>query len=128
MIRRPPSSTLTDTLFPYTTLFRSICYPDAHVQLRPLCAAQCAEALRRGYLDRRRPRNPHGLWPRVDALSDADDGCATARRAAVGSLADRPRRCAVRRGRPAGGGRVARRTEKNTLLVCRRVARGGRER
>src|SRR3546814_14344369 len=23
MIRRPPSSTLTDTLFPYTTLFRS---------------------------------------------------------------------------------------------------------
>src|SRR3546814_3484406 len=24
MIRRPPSSTLTDTLFPYTTLFRSI--------------------------------------------------------------------------------------------------------
>src|SRR3546814_1975812 len=74
MIRRPPSSTLTDTLFPYTTLFRSICYPDAHVQLRPLCAAQCAEALRRGYLDRRRPRNPHGLWPRVDALSDADDG------------------------------------------------------
>src|SRR3546814_7724932 len=102
MIRRPPSSTLTDTLFPYTTLFRSICYPDAHVQLRPLCAAQCAEALRRGYLDRRRPRNPHGLWPRVDALSDADDGCAPARRAAVGSLADRTRRCAVRRGRPAG--------------------------
>src|SRR3546814_13555054 len=24
MIRRPPKSTLTDTLFPYTTLFRSI--------------------------------------------------------------------------------------------------------
>src|SRR3546814_9818967 len=24
MIRRPPSSTLTDTLFPYTTLFRSL--------------------------------------------------------------------------------------------------------
>src|SRR3546814_1702793 len=24
MIRRPPSSTLTDTLFPYTTLFRSV--------------------------------------------------------------------------------------------------------
>src|SRR3546814_14407587 len=26
MIRRPPSSTRTDTLFPYTTLFRSTCY------------------------------------------------------------------------------------------------------
>src|SRR3546814_831007 len=25
MIRRPPTSTLTDTLFPYTTLFRSQC-------------------------------------------------------------------------------------------------------
>src|SRR3546814_19889213 len=28
MIRRPPRSTRTDTLFPYTTLFRS---PDSHV-------------------------------------------------------------------------------------------------
>src|SRR3546814_17015922 len=25
MIRRPPISTRTDTLFPYTTLFRSVC-------------------------------------------------------------------------------------------------------
>src|SRR3546814_1006490 len=28
MIRRPPRSTRTDTLFPYTTLFRSLQYPD----------------------------------------------------------------------------------------------------
>src|SRR3546814_7335251 len=28
MIRRPPRSTRTDTLFPYTTLFRSL-FPDA---------------------------------------------------------------------------------------------------
>src|SRR3546814_5401368 len=27
MIRRPPRSTRTDTLFPYTTLFRSLCPP-----------------------------------------------------------------------------------------------------
>src|SRR3546814_15149520 len=26
MIRRPPRSTRTDTLFPYTTLFRSLCW------------------------------------------------------------------------------------------------------
>src|SRR3546814_7318593 len=26
MIRRPPRATRTDTLFPYTTLFRSVCY------------------------------------------------------------------------------------------------------
>src|SRR3546814_18478371 len=29
MIRRPPRSTRTDTLFPYTTLFRSVCQPVA---------------------------------------------------------------------------------------------------
>src|SRR3546814_19692385 len=28
MIRRPPRSTRTDTLFPYTTLFRSLCVGD----------------------------------------------------------------------------------------------------
>src|SRR3546814_19592921 len=28
MIRRPPRSTRTDTLFPYTTLFRSNVFPD----------------------------------------------------------------------------------------------------
>src|SRR3546814_8763787 len=30
MIRRPPRSTRTDTLFPYTTLFRSLLPPDIH--------------------------------------------------------------------------------------------------
>src|SRR3546814_8979608 len=35
MIRRPPRSTRTDTLFPYTTLFRStICQPVADRELR----------------------------------------------------------------------------------------------
>src|SRR3546814_16587049 len=29
MLRRPPRSTRTDTLFPYTTLFRSVSMPDA---------------------------------------------------------------------------------------------------
>src|SRR3546814_1034868 len=36
MIRRPPRSTRTDTLFPYTTLFRSV-YPPASTYLRPAC-------------------------------------------------------------------------------------------
>src|SRR3546814_5590566 len=37
MIRRPPRSTRTDTLFPYTTLFRSCCYPRLwnHRAIRP---------------------------------------------------------------------------------------------
>src|SRR3546814_205181 len=39
MIRRPPRSTRTDTLFPYTTLFRSV------VRLRRLAAARDRERL-----------------------------------------------------------------------------------
>src|SRR3546814_9127627 len=35
MIRRPPTSTRTDTLFPYTTLFRSAVQPPARAS-RPL--------------------------------------------------------------------------------------------
>src|SRR3546814_14471739 len=50
MIRRPPRSTRTDTLFPYTTLFRSL---DAY--------ARC-------WLDRKRHRN--GL-PRGDAAQNS---------------------------------------------------------
>src|SRR3546814_5401332 len=38
MIRRPPRSTRTDTLFPYTTLFRSSLEPDTHHRL-PLLPA-----------------------------------------------------------------------------------------
>src|SRR3546814_12035642 len=34
MIRRPPRSTRTDTLFPYTTLFRSVDYADFRRLLR----------------------------------------------------------------------------------------------
>src|SRR3546814_11215122 len=33
MIRRPPRSTRTDTLFPYTTLFRSLYGPDNRLRL-----------------------------------------------------------------------------------------------
>src|SRR3546814_8063414 len=39
MIRRPPRSTRTDTLFPYTTLFRSI---KVH---RLVCAVDCGLAV-----------------------------------------------------------------------------------
>src|SRR3546814_7183590 len=39
MIRRPPRSTRTDTLFPYTTLFRSTATRDRE---RPRRAARCA--------------------------------------------------------------------------------------
>src|SRR3546814_5686480 len=41
MIRRPPRSTRTDTLFPYTTLFRSDRYPELLLgQVQPLVGGQ----------------------------------------------------------------------------------------
>src|SRR3546814_20234193 len=50
MIRRPPRSTRTDTLFPYTTLFRSL--GDQLARLLPL-ARQDDRARRRGHLAQR---------------------------------------------------------------------------
>src|SRR3546814_5454352 len=61
MIRRPPRSTRTDTLFPYTTLFRSLGAPPLPARRHPgqrlvyekrSELRQAADALRRG--DRRR--------------------------------------------------------------------------
>src|SRR3546814_6553957 len=47
MIRRPPRSTRTDTLFPYTTLFRST----ALLRLRPLLLGDQQVLLALGLLD-----------------------------------------------------------------------------
>src|SRR3546814_2638620 len=55
IIRRPPRSTLTDTLFPYTTLFRSV--PDAW---QPSVIS----------LKRRRT----GIWERAMSVEEKDDG------------------------------------------------------
>src|SRR3546814_6063848 len=40
MIRRPPRSTRTDTLFPYTTLFRSLQRVDAEIELQAAIEAE----------------------------------------------------------------------------------------
>src|SRR3546814_20520022 len=39
MIRRPPRSTRTDTLFPYTTLFRSLKFSNGHIWCLMSCSA-----------------------------------------------------------------------------------------
>src|SRR3546814_18653966 len=69
MIRRPPRSTRTDTLFPYTTLFRSRC-PDA-----PMIMIVGAA----GDRDTRAFGNEHGLvraLPRRDKIAGIDPrGC-----------------------------------------------------
>src|SRR3546814_2633289 len=48
MIRRPPRSTRTDTLFPYTTLFRSVIEPRVH--LVPESSAKGHFNVLRGYI------------------------------------------------------------------------------
>src|SRR3546814_17288723 len=51
MIRRPPRSTRTDTLFPYTTLFRSprrtkrVSKMSVRMALAKLCACACGGAI-----------------------------------------------------------------------------------
>src|SRR3546814_7721069 len=54
MIRRPPSSTRTDTLFPYTTLFRSV---DARVD-EPACESRRRFVIDPAFEERRDERQP----------------------------------------------------------------------
>src|SRR3546814_9637513 len=70
MTRLPPRSTLTDTLFPYTTLFRSV-----HRVRRVADAEAEAAEVRRGVGDLRRVRG-------VDAAAEVD------RRAGSGGTTD----------------------------------------
>src|SRR3546814_9560013 len=55
MIRRPPRSTRTDTLFPDTTLFRSRRYPAGGVEARPVTTAAGRQGLRPCRSGRSRP-------------------------------------------------------------------------
>src|SRR3546814_8220215 len=61
MIRRPPRSTRTDTLFPFTTLFRST-GQGRRRRLRPMAAVDQRRRLRRSAHapDHRRRREVHG--------------------------------------------------------------------
>src|SRR3546814_17077553 len=79
MIRRPPRSTRTDTLFPYTTLFRSIGagrYPRLRRQLdrRSVDRAWPANAEReRRAADRLAQRPPDRRFPRAARSADRGD-------------------------------------------------------
>src|SRR3546814_711249 len=56
MIRRPPRSTRTDTLFPYTTLFRSIVDKGRE---RPIASRAKGLPLHSSGVNRRAPATPH---------------------------------------------------------------------
>src|SRR3546814_11802671 len=68
MIRRPPRSTRTDTLFPYTTLFRS-----AGRHLRAL-ATECLEAVRIALIAWFIERNSNALQE-IGARFAQEDDC-----------------------------------------------------
>src|SRR3546814_9920032 len=64
MIRRPPRSTRTDTLFPYTTLFRSIFgRPEGRIEDRS------AQMLDHGERDERLEHRDFDLLPQAGALA-----------------------------------------------------------
>src|SRR3546814_11405923 len=79
MIRRPPSSTLTDTLFPYTTLFRSD--PAAKQEAAIRLEAGHRQATRRQLVHRRNDvRGPDpGTYDRVEATAAFDGRIAADR-------------------------------------------------
>src|SRR3546814_3190267 len=72
MIRRPPRSTRTDTLFPYTTLFRSdaVRAPQAHPEARPASPSRSERSPRRVPPRRHRQEPPQN----GQASSDAGPG------------------------------------------------------
>src|SRR3546814_8595454 len=74
MIRRPPISTLTDTLFPYTTLFRS----SASRRAPPRCEGADAGSSSKAC------RQPHVISPAIQA-----DGRFLAGRKAAAGRGDR---------------------------------------
>src|SRR3546814_2948155 len=116
MMRRPPRSTLTDTLFPYTTLFRS-----AH--LRTVCPRlqRCSEQDQRAQSGESRP-SPS---PRLIRFGEAEAPPATAGGAfLIAAASRRRRRSGVRRRRVTlrrqGENLVTRRGDADGVLELRR--------
>src|SRR3546814_15522397 len=70
MLRPPPRSTRTDTLFPYTTLFRSVRAVGARHHVPHVHPRERAQALPRGLPPRRPPDGDAGVVDRraVDLL------------------------------------------------------------
>src|SRR3546814_6184001 len=71
MIRRPPRSTRTDTLFPYTTLFRSQLHLAAHPHTRSAHAGACIRPQLRAAARQDRSGRVHRPDRRTDATAHA---------------------------------------------------------
>src|SRR3546814_14018003 len=86
MIRRPPRSTRTDPLFPYTTLFRSLCRRPSPLRLAGKPASLAAPpASGRGYReDEFTATSPHRIIRRLAGDRDIVDMALTQTR--IGDL------------------------------------------
>src|SRR3546814_10214689 len=84
MLRRPPRSTRTDTLFPYTTLFRSCrartSSAHQHVAARPAIAADGADRHRDRKCARRQTRRDLGEDERAGRSRDHRKALRSVRR------------------------------------------------
>src|SRR3546814_4938580 len=69
MIRPPPRSTRTDTLFPYTTLFRSVQRPTQHVRPSRIQSGERLAHFQNVFLidnqSKRVPQNRFKRWMRI---------------------------------------------------------------
>src|SRR3546814_20660493 len=113
MIRRPPRSTRTDTLFPYTTLFRSMCVVAARLagsaRMRPV-GPSCDRAVA-AEVSRRSPPPPRRLsepGPRTNLhdrseRAERDPGSRLRKRPQVATGGREPGGWGER-GRSGGGG------------------------
>src|SRR3546814_13017796 len=103
MIRRPPRSTRTDTLFPYTTLFRSTCSRNDGIIRGP------AGAIRRPGTETGPPRAARGraifLWGAARAERKKAPGRGT-RRLRATARGDRGRECRSALAAAGGGFRI----------------------
>src|SRR3546814_9303912 len=73
MIRRPPRSTRTDTLFPYTTLFRSRIRNQAHEEMefdRRRCEVHQLQSVHAGQSGRARRQRIRGLFRSEEHTSE----------------------------------------------------------
>src|SRR3546814_19323347 len=89
MIRRPPRSTRTDTLFPYTTLFRSASCGTCRFPGRGRCAGWQSVAALRARPRARRDGTWSRAWDDQDSVDEIGDHRSAARDAAASGNAQR---------------------------------------
>src|SRR3546814_5075794 len=108
LIQRPPRSTRTDTLFPYTTLCRSVCSTAAR-----RAAARCRAARRSPC---RRPRSGRAALPHIGRSVRSPRRSRRGGDAAATPPWRRGRRC-PRRSQGHGGGRSEEHTSELQSLM-----------